>query len=342
MSVYSCRIGTVASAKASAMARVAARIMPHRWRPAALVFAGAACVLIADRAVLAAGGAPLDASGPWWLWPLLVFLVCAALGVLAVLGGIGGSVMFVPVLTGFTSVIHIDFLRAAGLMVAFTGALAAAPSLIRQGLANIRLGMPAALIASVTAIAGAMVGLAMPSNLVQLSLGLIVLAMAFFMVLVRPTRVAPESAPRGLTRLLRIEGYYRDVERNLRVTWRPRRAGAGLALFSLVGVMGGMFGVGSGWANVPVFNLVMGVPLKVAVATSQVLMLAVAPTAALVYFRHGAMLPLLVIPAVLGMTIGARIGARLLFLARPALIRKLVIAILIFAGLRALTRGLGL
>ncbi len=37
-----------------------------------------------------------------------------------------------------------------------------------------------------------------------------------------------------------------------------------------VGLVSGVFGVGSGWALVLVFNLVMGIPLKVAVACSEV------------------------------------------------------------------------
>jgi uncharacterized membrane protein YfcA len=47
------------------------------------------------------------------------------------------------------------------------------------------------------------------------------------------------------------------------------RCGAGQTAWRLaavfgVGLVSGVFGVGGGWALVPVFNLVMGVPLKVA------------------------------------------------------------------------------
>ena len=47
------------------------------------------------------------------------------------------------------------------------------------------------------------------------------------------------------------------------------RCGVGLTAWGLaaafgVGLVSGVFGVGVGWALVPVFNLVMGVPLKVA------------------------------------------------------------------------------
>jgi uncharacterized membrane protein YfcA len=46
----------------------------------------------------------------------------------------------------------------------------------------------------------------------------------------------------------------------------------GLAAVFGVGLVSGVFGVGGGgeWALVPVFNLVMGLPLKVAVACSEV------------------------------------------------------------------------
>ena len=54
------------------------------------------------------------------------------------------------------------------------------------------------------------------------------------------------------------------------------------------------------------------------------------------------MLPILVVPSCVGMMLGARIGARLLPVAPTGLIRKTVLALLLFAGTRALLKGLGL
>ena len=42
------------------------------------------------------------------------------------------------------------------------------------------------------------------------------------------------------------------------------------------------------------------------------------------------------------MMLGARIGAHVLQVVRAATIRKLVVALLLFAGLRALGKGLGI
>ena len=48
------------------------------------------------------------------------------------------------------------------------------------------------------------------------------------------------------------------------------------------------------------------------------------------------------VPSVIGMMIGARIGARLLTVVKASVVRKLVLTLLLFAGLRALLKGLGI
>jgi uncharacterized protein len=48
------------------------------------------------------------------------------------------------------------------------------------------------------------------------------------------------------------------------------------------------------------------------------------------------------VPSVVGMMLGARIGARLLGVLKGSVIRKMVIALLLFAGIRALLKGTGL
>jgi hypothetical protein len=53
------------------------------------------------------------------------------------------------------------------------------------------------------------------------------------------------------------------------VSYGAGRTARGLATVFGVGLVSGVFGVGGGWALVPAFNLVMGLPLKVAVACSE-------------------------------------------------------------------------
>ena len=53
-------------------------------------------------------------------------------------------------------------------------------------------------------------------------------------------------------------------------------------------------------------------------------------------------MPLIVVPAMLGVMLGSRIGARLLGAMPAAVVRRLVIVVMLLAGARALSRGLGL
>ena len=66
---------------------------------------------------------PADPTA-WWVWPAVLFLVTTVLGVVTVVGGLGGGTVFVPLVSGFFP-FHLDFVRAAGLMAALSGALSA-------------------------------------------------------------------------------------------------------------------------------------------------------------------------------------------------------------------------
>ena len=112
-------------------------------------------------------------------------------------------------------------------------------------------------------------------------------------------------------------------------------------MFIFVGIIAGMFGLGAGWANVPVLNLIMGAPLKVSVATSSFLLSIPGAAAAWIYINKGALFPIVVIPSVIGVMLGSSIGAKLLSITKPKTIRYIVIGLLIFAGLRAIAKGFG-
>jgi uncharacterized membrane protein YfcA len=187
---------------------------------------------------------------------------------------------------------------------------------------------------------GARWGLVLPVQQLELALGVTILAVAALLAAARP-RLAPEAgAADRLAAWLNIEGQHWDDHARAWQAWRPRGMAPGLVIFFGVGIVGGLFGLGAGWANIPVLNLLMGVPMKSAVATSYFLLAASGSTAAWVYLHQGALLPLVVIPAVLGAMLG--MGARLLLWSPAAAIRYIVLALLLISGARAVLRGLGL
>jgi uncharacterized membrane protein YfcA len=278
---------------------------------------------------------------PWWVWPLALFVVCFFLGMLAVPAGVGGGVLFVPIVGSFFP-FHLDFVRGAGLLVAMASALSAGPSLLKIGMANLRLAMPLALAASISSIGGAMLGLALPDNVVQTSLGVTILGIATLMVLSKKSEFPLVQKPDALSQALGIHGVFHDSISGKNIPWQIHRTPAGLVLFLIIGFLGGLFGVGAGWANVPGLNLLLGVPLKVAAGTSSMILSMASSSATWYYLDNGAILPIIAVPSVIGMMIGARIGAHLLTILKASVIRRLVIGILLFAGVRTLLKGLGI
>ena len=296
--------------------------------------------LIAWPAMAATPDVSAQAAWPWWAWPLALFVVCFLMGIVAVPAGIGGGTLFVPIVGGFFP-FHLDFVRGAGLLVALASALAAAPMLMRSGLASLRLALPLALLASASSIGGAMLGLALPASAVQVALGVIVLAIVVMMFVARKSEFPQVERPDALGTALAMHGVFVDAATGRRVDWKVHRTPTGLAVFLGIGVLAGMFGIGAGWANVPALNLLMGAPLKVSAGTSGLVLSLVDSSAAWVYLNRGAVLPMIAVPSVAGMMLGARIGARLLTVLNGAVIRRMVIGVLLFAGLRALLKGLG-
>ncbi len=277
---------------------------------------------------------------PWWFWPIILLVVTFVMGVFAVLGGVGGGVLYVPIISGFFP-FHLDFVRGAGLLVALAGALAAGPGLLKANLASLRLAIPVALIASSCAIVGAMIGLALPTNVVQIALGATILGICVLMLTAKKSEIPDVPKADNLSTALRIYGVYTEDSTGETINWKIHRTPIGLFLFVFIGIMAGMFGLGAGWANVPVLNLVMGAPLKISVATSKFLLSITDTSAAWVYLNQGCVIPLMVVPSLVGIMLGSFVGVRILKVAKPTFIRWMVIAILVLAGGKALSKGLG-
>ena len=207
---------------------------------------------------------------------------------------------------------------------------------------NAALALPLALVGSITSIFGALIGLALPADVVQTALGVVILAIVVLMLRTSGRAAAAQPVPDVLSDALRLHGVYHDPALGKTVEWKARNTATGLVVFAAIGMLAGLFGLGAGWANVPALNLLMGVPLKLAAGTSSFLLSGIDTSAAWIYLNRGAMLPMLVVPSCLGMMLGARIGARLLRVAPTQVIRRTVITLLVFAGARALLKGLGL
>jgi len=282
----------------------------------------------------------------WWFWPLFMFVFTLLIGIISPVSGVGGGVLYVPLATVITP-FSVDFIRGAGLVMAVTSALSSVPYLIRKGLANIRIFAVIAPVMVITSVVGGWVGLwvtnAYPDGkyVIKVLLGAIILLVFFIMILSKRVEFpeVSEEERDSLSRKLNIWGEYYEPDLDTIVEYTTKNTPMAIVTFAVIGFVAGMFGLGAGWANVPVLNMMMGVPIKVATATSMLIITANAPAIG-IYMTRGAILPLIVVPSILGITIGARIGAKVAEIIKPKFVRWLVLAILFIAGVLNIIKGL--
>ena len=269
------------------------------------------------------------------------------IAIIAVLGGVGGGVLFTPILLGFTSVDTL-LVRSTGLVVAMFSGLVSSGPFMRRGLADIKLVFYCAIPIIVGATGGAHSAIylagrmgEMGDALVRFLLGLVLVFIAIMFIIggsrteyPRPKRIDSLSQRLGLA-----SSYWEESLGN-RVDFHATRALPGGILFLLVGFLGGFFGLGGGWAVVPVLNLVMAVPLKVSAASSGVL-LAIGNAAAIwTYIVKGALIAVLAAPWMLGQVIGGILGAHILAHVKAAFVRNILIGLLILTSLKLISRGI--
>jgi uncharacterized membrane protein YfcA len=117
-----------------------------------------------------------------------------------------------------------------------------------------------------------------------------------------------ERVNRGKTGLL--DNDFVDPLTQEKVEYGVRRMPLGLGLSFIAGNVSGLLGIGGGVIKVPVMNLVLGIPLRAAIATSNFMIGITAATSAIIYYQRGLIDLSVAIPTALGVLIGAHIGAR--------------------------------
>lgn len=273
--------------------------------------------------------------------------VCILIGVLAVLGGVGGGVIFTPLFMGFTPIDSL-VIRATGLFVAMCGSLIAARPFLIKGLANIRVIFFAAVPYSTCAIIGALMAGWIDQSMgetgdaiIKLLLGILVVSVGGLIIFGGSKTEYPEACNvDGFTARMGLSMSCWEQSLGRVVHYEVNRAPIGLVLFCFVGLISGLFGLGAGWAMVPTFNMAMLMPLKAAAATSKVL-IGVGDTAAVwPYLNHGAILPLLAVPAMIGLVLGTIIGSKILIRIKAGPIRYLIILVMFFSGGKLIFDGI--
>jgi len=263
---------------------------------------------------------------------LVLFAGGATAGVFGAILGLGGGILIVPFLTILVGE-PLPLAIGTSLVAVVATSTGAAAHNVRTGRADVRLGLTLEVGTIVGATAGGILaGLVAEQVLAGLFAGLLLYtSLSLLRSALQPSTVdatAPDVHPGA-----------RDGASA--PAYRTRRLPLALAGSAGAGVVSALLGVGGGIVKVPLLRMVMGVPMHVAAATSNFVIGVTAAAGAYAYLLRGDVEPLTAGPVVLGAMAGATIGARVAPHLRARWLTALFVVVTAWVSIEMGVRALG-
>ncbi|PKM43046.1 MAG: sulfite exporter TauE/SafE family protein [Firmicutes bacterium HGW-Firmicutes-8] len=273
--------------------------------------------------------------------------------------GLGGGVIVIPILTMF---FHMPIQTAVG--ISLVGVIAtstgAAIVYVSEVKADLRLGMILELGTTIGAILGAVTAGYVSARALYLLYAVVVLYNAYSMY--RSKEAASGQRPAASDQSAASGQRPAASDQSAASGQRPaasdqsvasgqwpvaseetgvKNIPSGLALSSLAGVMSGLLGVGGGLIKIPVMYLLMGIPLKTAVATSNFMIGVTATAGAFIYYLNGRINAAVAVPVALGVFAGALFGKWAGTKVSTTVLRKVFIFVFLYVAIQMGLKGLG-
>ncbi len=264
-------------------------------------------------------------------------LMAAALGTL---GGLGGAILLVPalVLTGMSP----SEAAPLGLLTVAAASIAAGPSQLRQRSVNHRLGVTLELVASAGAIIGATASGLFSDRALTFILAGVSLAAAAVGALRRGKALRnppdPACVPADVgERVGGLAGAY-PLGDGI-VPYDVHRVPLTLGFMGLAGLVAGTAGVSGGFIKTPAMTELMGVPMKVASATTTFTVGVTASAALVVFTLQGRIDPQASALVITGSLLGGQLGARVQSMLPPWVIRRVLTVLLVAVAVIMVARS---
>ena len=290
----------------------------------------------------------------------------AVAGAFGALLGLGGGILIVPLLTiGFG--LELREAVGASLVCVIVTSSAAASVYLQRGTANLRLGITLELFTALAAVGGGLLAFLVPDRLLGVMFAALLLYVSLSMARTRAERQGGRVEVDGEDRARPATGGGEAVptaagsaiapvpDRKgageaplVGPTFMESLAGPGYAVANLragilgslfAGVVSALFGVGGGIVKVPVMHLLMGVPMRVATATSNMMIGVTASAAGLVYLMRGGIDPYVAAPTAIGVFAGASVASRLAHRVDLRFLRTLFVVVLLATAAQMLWRN---
>jgi uncharacterized membrane protein YfcA len=277
---------------------------------------------------------------------LVLFGLTFVAGFLGALLGIGGGIIIIPALTLVFGV-PIKEAIAISIVTVVATSISGGSSYVEQRITNIRLAIFLETSTTLGAFIGALLVLSIPGNYLYVVFALL----AFYLAVSQIFSVKREAertksnnfmniTQDKVSKYLNLRGDYFDVSINRKVEYLVKNSILGWVVSFFAGLGSGLLGVGGGVFKVPIMNIFMDVPLKVAVATSKFMIGVTAATSAILYFVAGLLNLDYIAPAALGTTLGATVGTVLMNKLKVKWLKILFFLLLCYVGYNMLCKGL--
>jgi len=257
--------------------------------------------------------------------PILILgliILSMTAGIIGSIFGLGGGIIIVPVLTVLYKMPAVDAV-AVSLVAIVAISTTGAASVVRNGTANVRIGLRLEVAAAAGAAVGAVIALYVQSWVLAVCFAIVMIYSAVYMF-IRPERSVPHGSSSD-------DGFvYHDAKTDEDVQYGVQNTGIGMIGFAAAGITSALSGVGGGAIKVPIMNVSMHMPMKVATATSSYVIGITAFTGAAVYLLSGVLDVYTASIVVIGAFIASLIGVRILPMLNAGAMRRYFSVLLIF------------
>jgi len=263
---------------------------------------------------------------------IIVLIASILAGIIGSLLGLGGGVIIVPMLTLIFG-LDIRYAIGASIVSVIATSSGAAVAFVRDRMTNVRIGMVLEMATTVGALSGAALAAWLSAQWLGVIFGLLLLYSAYEMFRKREDGMLYQGKSDAFTERFRLEGTYEDPAMKKTIHYVPRHLAWAFPGMFGAGVISGLLGIGSGSFKVLVMDMIMGLPIKVSSATSNLMIGVTAAASAAVYFMRGDIQPLIAAPVAIGVLIGAFIGAKLMPSLKGSTLNKVFVPVIIFVAL---------
>lgn len=267
-----------------------------------------------------------------------IFLIGIGAGVVGSMLGLGGGIIIVPALTIIFGMSMRTAVAASTVSIIATST-GAAVAYLRDRLTNTRVAIWLEMGTATGALSGALVAAFVSQRLLYILFGLLLGYSTYNMFKARKSELPSRVVPDALSQKLRLSGSYFDKALGQRVDYQVTRTVPGLILMYFSGAAAGLLGIGAGIFKVPAMDQVMRMPFKASTATSNFMIGVTAASGAVVYFARGDVKPLVAGPIVLGVLLGAILGAKMMVRMNANRIRLCFIPIIAYTAIEMIYRG---